>query len=171
MHLLAATLLGATVRRPPIMRAASATSWASDILAPQLPDVKVTTSPDLPSFSEYDAAILLVPPALATTNEAILENQWDDDKLFEHSGVCAQRIRQRLRRADGDEAQAGLFLTTELPNPRGTRACLLATGKDGESHFERLVSAGDAIAAAYACLLYTSPSPRDQRGSRMPSSA
>ena len=96
MHLLAATLLGATVRRPPIMRA-SATSWASDILAPQLPDVKVTTSPDLPSFSEYDAAILLVPPALATTNEAILDAQWDDDKLFEHSGVCAQRIRQRLR--------------------------------------------------------------------------
>ena len=25
--------------------------------------------------------------------------------------------------------------------------------------------------ARYACLLYTSPSPRDQRGSRMPSSA
>ena len=25
--------------------------------------------------------------------------------------------------------------------------------------------------AAYTCLLYTSPSPRDQRGSRMPSSA
>ena len=28
-----------------------------------------------------------------------------------------------------------------------------------------------AAAAARACLLYTSPSPRDQRGSRMPSSA
>ena len=27
------------------------------------------------------------------------------------------------------------------------------------------------IAEAYTCLLYTSPSPRDQRGSRMPSSA
>ena len=27
------------------------------------------------------------------------------------------------------------------------------------------------IADSYACLLYTSPSPRDQRGSRMPSSA
>ena len=27
------------------------------------------------------------------------------------------------------------------------------------------------IAAAEACLLYTSPSPRDQRGARMPSSA
>ena len=149
MHILVASLLGATVRRPPIMRA-SATSWASDILVPQMPEVQVTTSPGSPTFSDYDAAILLVPPALATTNEAVLEAQWDDNKLFEHSGVCAQRIRQRLRRADGDEAQAGLFLTTELPNPRGTRACLLATGKDGESHFERLVSAGDAIAAAYA---------------------
>ena len=30
---------------------------------------------------------------------------------------------------------------------------------------------GEALAHAYACLLYTSPSPRDQRGSRMPSSA
>ena len=28
-----------------------------------------------------------------------------------------------------------------------------------------------AIADALGCLLYTSPSPRDQRGSRMPSSA
>jgi len=28
-----------------------------------------------------------------------------------------------------------------------------------------------ALARAHACLLYTSPSPRDQRGSRMPSSA
>ena len=30
---------------------------------------------------------------------------------------------------------------------------------------------GTEINAPYACLLYTSPSPRDQRGSRMPSSA
>ena len=29
----------------------------------------------------------------------------------------------------------------------------------------------EPIADRYACLLYTSPSPRDQRGSRMPSSA
>ena len=31
------------------------------------------------------------------------------------------------------------------------------------------ISPGNAL--AYNCLLYTSPSPRDQRGSRMPSSA
>ena len=29
----------------------------------------------------------------------------------------------------------------------------------------------NVVAVHYACLLYTSPSPRDQRGSRMPSSA
>ena len=34
-----------------------------------------------------------------------------------------------------------------------------------------LVSITAAITLAYTCLLYTSPSPRDQRGSRMPSSA
>ena len=34
------------------------------------------------------------------------------------------------------------------------------------------IDLGAAISAKYgACLLYTSPSPRDQRGSRMPSSA
>ena len=30
---------------------------------------------------------------------------------------------------------------------------------------------GITIATSHVCLLYTSPSPRDQRGSRMPSSA
>ena len=30
---------------------------------------------------------------------------------------------------------------------------------------------GDALSTLQTCLLYTSPSPRDQRGSRMPSSA
>ena len=30
---------------------------------------------------------------------------------------------------------------------------------------------GSLPAESYSCLLYTSPSPRDQRGSRMPSSA
>ena len=34
-----------------------------------------------------------------------------------------------------------------------------------------LVWSGGILTLAYICLLYTSPSPRDQRGSRMPSSA
>ena len=36
---------------------------------------------------------------------------------------------------------------------------------------KRVVKNLDAYGRAKACLLYTSPSPRDQRGSRMPSSA
>ena len=34
-----------------------------------------------------------------------------------------------------------------------------------------LVNAMHITASVFICLLYTSPSPRDQRGSRMPSSA
>ena len=40
-----------------------------------------------------------------------------------------------------------------------------STGETYEGYYERTV--GEAL----ICLLYTSPSPRDQRGSRMPSSA
>ena len=39
------------------------------------------------------------------------------------------------------------------------------------NHRERIEALVLANTSAYACLLYTSPSPRDQRGSRMPSSA
>ena len=35
----------------------------------------------------------------------------------------------------------------------------------------RIFVKGLSIQASIGCLLYTSPSPRDQRGSRMPSSA
>ena len=37
--------------------------------------------------------------------------------------------------------------------------------------FSIIVSADEKATQAVTCLLYTSPSPRDQRGSRMPSSA
>ena len=41
----------------------------------------------------------------------------------------------------------------------------------GESIEDAISRAEDAEKQGYTCLLYTSPSPRDQRGSRMPSSA
>ena len=43
-----------------------------------------------------------------------------------------------------------------------------ATGKQG---FSRNLTLAEIIGQLWICLLYTSPSPRDQRGSRMPSSA
>ena len=41
----------------------------------------------------------------------------------------------------------------------------------GAAPVQRAIMAGDDATACQICLLYTSPSPRDQRGSRMPSSA
>ena len=41
--------------------------------------------------------------------------------------------------------------------------------RNSQSSFEELIKRYPE--SKYACLLYTSPSPRDQRGSRMPSSA
>ena len=39
------------------------------------------------------------------------------------------------------------------------------------NNYERQITIGPSLGYHQICLLYTSPSPRDQRGSRMPSSA
>ena len=57
-------------------------------------------------------------------------------------------------------------LLTELPPPPG-----LDGGGIGNAIVGTLLITVLASAIAIPCLLYTSPSPRDQRGSRMPSSA
>ena len=60
-----------------------------------------------------------------------------------------------------------LLESGEIPNPKAastdiSKVVRVEYGADRE-YFK--------MAAASICLLYTSPSPRDQRGSRMPSSA
>ena len=45
------------------------------------------------------------------------------------------------------------------------------TPRTGDSYIGRVTTVDSSVAGAWVCLLYTSPSPRDQRGSRMPSSA
>ena len=42
---------------------------------------------------------------------------------------------------------------------------------NGDGSWDLTIPLADALAEGNYCLLYTSPSPRDQRGSRMPSSA
>ena len=52
------------------------------------------------------------------------------------------------------------------------RGCLVSLIKYGAYGFNEIKIAAFGVAAnIIGCLLYTSPSPRDQRGSRMPSSA
>ena len=56
--------------------------------------------------------------------------------------------------------------------PTGGAICRLVN-KDRKEHGVRcsVESTGGSVYNTRTCLLYTSPSPRDQRGSRMPSSA
>ena len=53
----------------------------------------------------------------------------------------------------------------------GDNAGLLLRGVDKEDLSRGMVLAAPGSITPHTCLLYTSPSPRDQRGSRMPSSA
>ena len=57
---------------------------------------------------------------------------------------------------------------------RGTGEALVKSGLLESASFENMSGGGGGKALSWmikTCLLYTSPSPRDQRGARMPSSA
>ena len=60
-------------------------------------------------------------------------------------------------------------------DPNRTAFIALVVYPDGEKTYiiapQRLHAGDTIVAGEKVCLLYTSPSPRDQRGSRMPSSA
>ena len=55
----------------------------------------------------------------------------------------------------------------------GTFTDIVAKDPSGKIHTDKILSENDQLYkdAGMACLLYTSPSPRDGIGSRMPSSA
>ena len=59
-------------------------------------------------------------------------------------------------------------LSYDISDPQNPIVNFDGTYRDVDYSTKLLV---DAIGGLYTCLLYTSPSPRDQRGSRMPSSA
>ena len=74
--------------------------------------------------------------------------------VLEYESTLSSQFSRTLERAltkrtSDEEAEYQLTIVNEMP-------------------LERTLSVTDAL---YTCLLYTSPSPRDQRGSRMPSSA
>ena len=54
---------------------------------------------------------------------------------------------------------------------RGTGEALTKAGFLKSASFENMSGGGGGKALSYICLLYTSPSPRDLRKSRMPASA
>ena len=75
-----------------------------------------------------------------------------------------------------EEITAGTKVANQLLPYFLARAQLLSQGKDREDALKNFLQNLGRIRAHEvrmfnSCLLYTSPSPRDQRGSRMPSSA
>ena len=77
-------------------------------------------------------------------------------------GAKSKAYRVSASGGGGERVSLGL----ELSQSFGTK------GAHGWDFFE--TAEGDKLLVVpnyYGCLLYTSPSPRDQRGSRMPSSA
>ena len=64
-----------------------------------------------------------------------------------------------------EQLGTGRAVAQALPNIRDNASVLMLTAD------VPLIKAATLTSMVEACLLYTSPSPRDQRGSRMPSSA
>ena len=89
-------------------------------------------------------------------------------KVITESKAADQKPTVLLKDANGDQLNLpGRDIPARYVLPVGAQ---LLIGDGTEVH------AGDVIAKIHretskTCLLYTSPSPRDQRGSRMPSSA
>ena len=80
------------------------------------------------------------------------------------SGAAKAQLRTRFSSAFGRIDLYALFLehAVEFLAPGGTLAFITP---------DKYLTTGSARRLRETCLLYTSPSPRDQRGSRMPSSA
>ena len=83
--------------------------------------------------------------------------------LFQHNFQEEKLVRQELTKVYG----INKFLAHQICDSLGF-ARTLKVQELTASQKEKLVR---LVQRYYVCLLYTSPSPRDQRGSRMPSSA
>ena len=78
----------------------------------------------------------------------------------------ARDVAKLLQAADAREGEKALAIAAPYAAALLARMGLAVTAQESDEAVFGVV--GEALAA---CLLYTSPSPRDQRGSRMPSSA
>ena len=97
---------------------------------------------------------------------------YGDSQLRRLERSEADRVEVRFRDHKGDQAQVGsVFACTrsEVRSPRSD----VGEGGGAVALMVALLSCHAALPehAPRSCLLYTSPSPRDKRQSRMPSSA
>ena len=93
--------------------------------------------------------------------------------LRDRAGLDAN---ERINFRDMINTVSGICLAPHFEGlaPEYPEFSVLVTNRNREQYAKdaiRVISGGNPTKQATACLLYTSPSPRDQRGSRMPSSA
>ena len=89
----------------------------------------------------------------------------ESSRTFSHLATQVTQLKQAM-------AQLADAVVGELDDIRAGHNAWQSKMERYERVIEDKVSAVDALCAdKESCLLYTSPSPRDQRGSRMPSSA
>ena len=78
-------------------------------------------------------------------------------------------IKQIIEKAEAGDMKSQSFLASMYYQGTGrAKAKKIGISRDYQKAF---YWTSKAAAQGHICLLYTSPSPRDQRGSRMPSSA
>ena len=88
-------------------------------------------------------------------------------KKLESISVASSRVAVVIADAKLDESKYQSKLRTLPDTPRKTEI----PSDDNSFVYSEKEGTPGADAQSLYCLLYTSPSPRDQRGSRMPSSA
>ena len=100
-----------------------------------------------------------------------------DQKTGEALGTGRRKssvARVRVKDGSGTITINGKSIEQFYVNEQDRRAVvdtLKAVGVEDKVDTRVVVNGGGVSGQSGACLLYTSPSPRDQRGSRMPSSA
>ena len=88
-----------------------------------------------------------------------------------HKGKCDSPSYTFKSKAEAEKAGGALGLSGSHTHTNEKGETLYMPGKNHEE-FEKAQKDGKGMKSKFqACLLYTSPSPRDMRRSRMPSSA
>ena len=117
---------------------------------------------------EHDFGNWLV---ILSGDEAEIEAGSDED-VPGGSDPIVRALGRARGGGDGDEAEIEAGSDEDVPGGADPIVRALGRARGGGNGDEAEIEAGsDEDVTAGGCLLYTSPSPRDQRGSRMPSSA
>ena len=87
------------------------------------------------------------------------------------AGDELELLLQDRSKSSADGSRETLSSSFELRNQRKETVASGALSVPSETEFPLGRQQSEAVERLVVCLLYTSPSPRDQRGSRMPSSA